>query len=30
MDLKPSGGIEVFFGMMVELLELFLISPRST
>jgi hypothetical protein len=30
MDLKPSGCLEVFFGMMVEFLELFLISLRST
>jgi hypothetical protein len=29
MDLKPSGGLEVFFGMMLEFLEFFLISLRS-
>ena len=26
MDPKPSGGLEVFFGIIVELLEFFLIS----
>jgi hypothetical protein len=30
MDLKPYGCLEVFFGMMVEFLESFLISPLST